>query len=431
MTLCAACAAATEGFTNASSVAADFDAIDAKKFPLWAQKAASWKAQASKIKEVDFIGKTERIVIAEGKEGAEFRDEREGFYNAHPTSLLLDDGKTIFCVWNIGHGGNAGPVAKSEDGGKTWKRVDSIMPPCYRVMRNCPSIYKIRDAGGKTFLQVFAMGTRRLPGLEAPTEKFYKGYMPRVVSEDLGKTWRKLPPLSPERAGEMFTCVMAFTSMVELKDGTTLGVFHRGNAKNEDKELRVLQTATADGGITWSEPRLLAAPEDVGGGFPCEPYIFRSPDGSELCCIMRENTRKNGTSLMMFSSDEGKTWSKPVDTPWALTGDRHQGIVLPDGRLFIVFRDQVPCARKGLRFGAWVGTFADLKNGGAGQYRVILSRSRSFRKSGMGADGYYPSIHLLPDGTIAAITYESIEGGKGCSVVCHRFKMSDIENAAK
>jgi hypothetical protein len=32
---------------------------------------------------------------------------------------------------------------------------------------------------------------------------------------------------------------------------------------------------------------------------------------------MRENTHK-GYSLMMFSSDEGATWSEPVDTPWGL-----------------------------------------------------------------------------------------------------------------
>jgi hypothetical protein len=34
---------------------------------------------------------------------------------------------------------------------------------------------------------------------------------------------------------------------------------------------------------------------------------------------MRENKR-TGTSLMKFSRDEGKTWTKPVDTPWGLPG---------------------------------------------------------------------------------------------------------------
>ena len=25
----------------------------------------------------------------------------------------------------------------------------------------------------------------------------------------------------------------------------------------------------------------------LDGKDPCEPYVFRSPDGDELCCIMR------------------------------------------------------------------------------------------------------------------------------------------------
>ena len=41
-------------------------------------------------------------------------------YQGHPTTLLMPDGKTIFLVWNIGHGGHSGPMARSDDGGLTW-----------------------------------------------------------------------------------------------------------------------------------------------------------------------------------------------------------------------------------------------------------------------------------------------------------------------
>jgi hypothetical protein len=37
---------------------------------------------------------------------------------------MLADGKTIFCAWNIGHGGHARPMARSDDGGLTWTRMD-------------------------------------------------------------------------------------------------------------------------------------------------------------------------------------------------------------------------------------------------------------------------------------------------------------------
>jgi len=137
---------------------------------------------------------------------------------------------------------------------------------------------------------------------------------------------------------------MTFSSMVWLKDGSTLGLFHRG-ALGHDANLQVLQSITRDGGFTWSQPVLACNGTKLDGKDPFEPYVFRSPNGDELCCLMRENKR-SGTSLVMFSRDEGKTWSQSVDAPWGLTGDRHHGIRLPDGRMVIVVRGLVRCERK-------------------------------------------------------------------------------------
>ena len=44
----------------------------------------------------------------------------EQTYQGHPTTVMMPDGKTIFCVWCINHGGAAGPMARSDDGGVTW-----------------------------------------------------------------------------------------------------------------------------------------------------------------------------------------------------------------------------------------------------------------------------------------------------------------------
>ncbi len=130
---------------------------------------------------------------------------------------------------------------------------------------------------------------------------------------------------------------------------------------------------------------------------PCEPYAFRSPDGDELCCLMRENTHE-GRSLMMFSEDEGETWSEPRPTPWGLTGDRHRGVYTEDGRLVVAFRDRaIGSSTKG-HFVAWVGTY-DIRNSRPGQCRIKLLHSYA------GADCGYPGMERLPDGTIAATTY--------------------------
>jgi hypothetical protein len=253
--------------------------------------------------------------------------------------------------------------------------------------------------------------------------------MPRLVSEDDGKTWREEPPLGrlPAEAttrdwmANPFRCVMTFSSMLRLKDGSTLGMFHRG-AEGRDAKLQVLQSITRDGGFSWSEPTLACDGTALDGKDPCEPYVFRSPDGDELCCLMREN-RRSGTSLVMFSRDEGRTWTKAVDAPWGLTGDRHHGIRLPDGRLVIVFRNAAPLSQDKGGFIAWVGRYDDIRQGRPGQYRVALLKT--FK------DGFYPGIHLLPDGTIVATTYTtSGQDDGGCSIVSVRFTIAEVDALA-
>jgi len=203
---------------------------------------------------VDLSGQKERqVVIGAGTESV---------YQGHPTTLLMPNGRTIFSAWCINHGGSAGPMARSDDGGKSWTRLDAQLPKGFSTHQNCPSIYRIVDPAGKARLWVFsaALGKRGGPG------------MPSIMSEDEGATWKEMPPLN-------LPCVMTFSSVVRLKDGRTLGLYHRGPGGADRSPLVTLQMITSDGGFTWSEPRIVA---EVAGKNPCEPYVFRSPDGKEL-----------------------------------------------------------------------------------------------------------------------------------------------------
>lgn len=346
-----------------------------------------------KLPLIDVSGQTEQhSVIAAGTPQV---------YQGHPTTLLLPDQKTLLAVWCINHGGSAGPMAQSEDGGKTWNRIDERLPAGYSTHQNCPSIYRMIDPKGKARLWVFsaALGKRGGPG------------MPSIMSEDNGATWKEMPPLG-------FPCVMTFSSMVRLKDGRYLGLYHKGPDGKDRAPLVVLQTISDDGGFHWSEPKVVA---EVAGKNPCEPCVFRSPDGNQLCCLMRENTHK-GRSLMMFSNNEGATWTKPVDTPWGLTGDRHKQVFTQDGQLVICFRDQAPGSSSRGHFVAWVGTYDDIVNGRDGKYRVKL-----LHHHGRTGDCGYPGVELLPDGTIVATTYVKYRDNKDKnSVVAVRFKLDDL-----
>lgn len=325
-------------------------------------------------------------------------------YQGHPTTLTLPTGD-ILAVWCVGHGGHAGPMAKSSDHGRTWTRLDDTLPAAFREHWNCPSIYQLVAPDGTPRLWVYSARKGR---------DGKGGWMPSIMSADNGTTWKEMPPLG-------FRCVMTFSSVVRLKDGSYLGFFHRGPGGRDAAPLEVLATRTADGGFSWSEPVVVAK---VAGKNPCEPFCFRSPDGEELCCLLRENTH-TGRSLVMFSRDEGQTWTEPVDTPWGLTGDRHMAAATPDGRLVVAFRDQAKGSSTAGHFVAWVGRYADIQEGRPGSYRLKLLHSHA------GSDCGYPGIELLADGSILATTYIKYRPGPDKqSVVCTRFSLAETDTLA-
>lgn len=379
--------------------------------------ATCWLVRASDtLPLVDLSGETNRhVIVAAGTEKV---------YQGHPTTVMTADGR-IIAVWCTPHGGWCGPAAESVDGGKTWTRIDDRFPSSFKRHVNCPSVYRLVGPDGKARLWVWSQ-VKMPPDAKDHWDRRERGEpMPSVMSEDEGRTWKEMPPL-----GAKFRCVMAFASIVRLKDGSYLGVFHRGPGGADKPPLEVCQSVTKDGGFTWSDPKVVCA---VKGKDPCEPYVFRSPDGGELCCIMRENTHK-GNSLMMFSRDEGKTWSMPEDTAWALTGDRHQGVQLDDGRMVIAFQDMLKDSPTYGHYVAWVGTYDDIRGARPGQYRVKLLHSYAWDKSVPGrtwnGDCGYSGVELLPNGEIVCTTYIKYwPDVRKHSVVSTRFRIEETDAA--
>ena len=373
--------------------------------PLRRPKSAK-PTEADLVPVVDISGDAFRqVVIAEGA-----KDRYEG----HPTTLLADDGKTMFCVWTTGHGGPCGQMARSDDGGKTWTRLDATLPAVYaRTHRNCPVLQKLRGPDGKVRYFIYSAKAKEGSGL---------GIM---MSEDLGKTWVELPCQPQLVSG------MPPTGVMELKDGTIalFGQVRKNTAVQTDRptdDQDVWMALSQDGGKTYGEMRRVMS---VPRRNLCEPCCLRSPDGRSLVLIARENRHK-GRSMMSFSEDEGRTWTTPVDTPWALTGDRHEGVLLPDGRYVIAFRDQAVGSPTRGQFTAWVGTFDDLKSGRNGQCRIHLLHHHGIEGKWPGNpwDTGYPGVELLPDGTIVCTTYSRhFDDERQSSVVATRFKIDEID----
>ena len=341
----------------------------------------------------------------------------------HANTVLLDDGKTMFCVWPNHHGGYWGNLARSEDGGRSWTRCDELLPAGTTNNIECPVIYNLKDPAGKS--RIWCWTGFRIKEWEY-TAATWVGHpkrlaaaeigdpMPAVMSEDGGKTWKAMPPKGPE-----FRCVLSFNGIVRLKDGSYLGVYHRSiNGKGciDKSPLEICSSVTRDGGFTWEAPRVIANDPKLD---MCEPWVFRSPDGEELCCLIREH--RSGRAQIMFSRDEGQTWTKPKKAPAGLSGHRHQGVVLPDGRVVVCFRDTepgFPC-----HYVAWIGPYAALHNREQDKaYRVKLLHSWA------GWDCGYSGVNLLPDGTVVCTTYVKYENNDlKQSVVTTRFKPSETD----
>jgi hypothetical protein len=152
----------------------------------------------------------------------------------------------------------------------------------------------------------------------------------------------------------------------------------------------------------------------------CEPGVVRSPDGRQLAALLRENRRVRN-SHVIFSNDEGRTWTAPRELPGALTGDRHTARYAPDGRLFVSFRDTTLESPTRGDWVGWVGRYDDIVNGREGDFRVrLMDNTRA-------EDCCYPGVERLPDCTLVTTTYGHWTAGEAPYIVSVRFRMDELD----
>ncbi|NNJ25820.1 sialidase family protein [Alienimonas chondri] len=333
-------------------------------------------------------------------------DREAGQYLGHISTVRPGGGETVLAAYPKGHGRGPIILKRSDDGGQTWSERLPV-PENWATSEETPTLFRVHDAQGERLICWSGLSPARL-----------------AVSEDGGANWTPLKEAGPPE--NRWGGIVVMGDVAEVGPGRYIALFHDdgrflepGGSRTDT--FKLLQTRSNDGGLTWSDPRTLWSGSDV---HLCEPGFVRSPDGGTLAALLRENRRRKN-SHVIFTTDGGEHWAPPREMTESLTGDRHQAVYGPDGRLFISFRDTAADSPTQGDWVAWVGTWDDIVGGRPGQYRVRLKDNTH------AWDCAYPGVEILPDGTILAVTYGHWDEGEKPYILSVRLRLEELDALAK
>lgn len=345
-------------------------------------------------------------------------DDSKG-YLGHPDSVLLKNGN-ILTFYPEGHGKGKIISKISTDGGKTYDKTIKNPPVSWEKSLETPTVYRLNFKSGEEKL-ILISGNPRWGTASTP------GGWNSSVSCDEGETWSEFKLFWDKKSEFPVLPIVSMASLTRLKENGEftdkwMGLFHDRNFVN----YKTILSFDENGDYSWSKPEPYLKKyrniEKFAG--ICEVEAIRSDNGTgdEICLIARCN-KKKCNSLLFFSNDEGKTWSKPKEVPASLNGERHKAEYTSDSRLFITFRSiernpeevrlkrELGGEKKWYSEGwvAWVGTYDDLKNGKSGQYRIKIAHTYlDFQNKPSivaNADTGYCGNVVLPDGNVVTSSY--------------------------
>lgn len=375
-------------------------------------------------------------------------------YLGQPDMVMLDDNRTLITVYPVGHGHGKLVMKVSEDAGETWTEKTDI-PSSWTKSLETPTIYKLHLDNGTTRLMLIT-GLPNWGNGETDANGHIGGWN-TSYSDDGGKTWSEYKNWHEKKKdGTTNYTIVAMASLIQLKDKNGnniqkwMGVYHDVNYVNYKTYL----TFDESGNEQWSDPEpYLNEYRTTESKYQmCEIGMFRSPDGKRIVGLARSQSHNN-LSTLIYSDDEGETWSEPMDLPGSLAGERHKALCDPiSGKLVITFREIQYDLNKNNQFDggndwmagdwvAWVGTYEDLMEQNDGQCHILLCEDwANNRYSG---DTGYTGMVVLPDGTFVMDSYghwdkefsQSWQGSDGsgynvktdlCYIKQAKFKLADV-----
>ena len=367
-------------------------------------------------------------------------------YIGHPDAVLLKDG-SILDVYPSGHGKGAIRSRLSFDGGVTYTGEIKNQPKSWETSRETPTVYRLEFSDGTPDKILLISGNP-----DWHDGKGSIGGFNFSLSDDEGKSWSEFELCFSKKDKVTVLPIVSMASLTRLKENGKfvdkwMAFFHDSKFVNYKTIL-----SFPNGKPVWSvpEPYFSNHRSIEKKAKMCEVEVVRSDcgKGDELCLIARSNNKRYN-SLISFSRDEGKTWSKPRFVPSSLNGERHKADYTPDGRLFITFRsierskDKIKASSEEKMKNwfsegwiAWVGTYDDLRNGNEGQYRIKLAHTylkhQKAPSLSANADTGYCGNVVFDDGMIVTSTYGSFgkklpDGSYQTYVASKRLKLEDVD----
>ncbi|HFI0469846.1 TPA: glycoside hydrolase domain-containing protein [Streptococcus suis] len=329
-------------------------------------------------------------------------------YLGQPDMLILKDDKTLIASYPIGHGHGPLVMQVSKDNGLTWTEKTDI-PEDWASSLETPTLYRLdMTDGSEKLILITAMpnwANNRTGGWRTS------------LSTDGGQTWSDYQGFHPNRNGQPHFTIVAMSSLIQLRDengnnkNEWMGIFHDSSFTN----YKTILSFDEQGQQVWSSPEPLLAPyRDIERTAQmCEIGMFRVPNSNRIIGLVRSQSHQH-SSLLIYSDDEGQTWSRPEALQGALQGERHKILVDPiSNKLVVTFREIILDYNQNgtIENGdwmagdwmAWVGSVEDLLEQNEGEYRIRLAED--FTKSAKSGDTGYTGMTVSKDGTFNLISY--------------------------
>ena len=270
------------------------------------------------------------------------KEEKWGYFQFPSIGRTLDN--KLVAEWNMkddeasayGMGGHS--LAKSLDGGKTWESYQSQEDPLYGMELKNGDLIKI------TTPKALHVSDIKLPKIIDSSEENYGSHLNYYRLHDLPenlqgvyllrlpkgeKKWipehaQLIDPLAARYTIDSLFPVVWWGDMQIANDGSLIAGIYPGFLIGEDGKVKpsgVFFYRSTDDGHTWKvQGRIPYEPDlkhDSNGlkryawGFT-EPAFHILKDGRFICILRTTDGLGNSPMYIATSTDQGKTWSKPI-----------------------------------------------------------------------------------------------------------------------